>query len=225
MLEAPAAAVSGSGSLDLVLADEAATVALAVSLAAVLKPGDMVALSGDLGSGKTTFARALIRHLAGDATLEVPSPTFTLLQVYDLVEGPVVHADLYRVQAAEELVEMGFDDLARDTVVLVEWPDRAAGLLRADRIEVEFELDPEGASGRRRARITAQGEMAGRTARMTAIDHFIAEAGFAEAKRVRVKGDASTRAYERLETPDRRVVLMNAPRRPDGPPVRNGLPY
>jgi N-acetylmuramate 1-kinase len=223
--EEAAAAVSERGSLELVLADESATVALAVSLAAVLGPGDMVTLSGDLGSGKTTFARALIRHFAGDETLEVPSPTFTLMQLYDLPGGAVAHADLYRVQAAEELVEMGFDDLDRDAVVLVEWPDRAEGFLPADRLDVEFALTADGGPGQRRARITAHGAMAGRVARMTAIGHFLAEAGFAAAKRVRLKGDASTRAYERLELDERRAVLMNAPRQADGPPVRNGLPY
>ena len=223
--EAPAETVSPGGGLDLVLADESATVALAVSLAAVLGPGDMITLSGDLGAGKTTFARALIRHLAGDESLEVPSPTFTLMQIYDLPGGPVAHADLYRVQAADELVEMGFDDLGRDAIVLVEWPDRAAGHLPADRLDIEFSLTADQGVGRRRARITGHGAMAGRAARMAAIGQFIAEAGFAEAKRVRLKGDASTRAYERLTLPQRRVVLMNAPRRPDGPPVRNGLPY
>ena len=96
--EGAAAAVSEGGNLELVLADESATVQLAVSLSAVLSPGDMVTLSGDLGSGKTTFARALIRHFAGDETLEVPSPTFTLMQIYDLPGGAVAHADLYRVQ-------------------------------------------------------------------------------------------------------------------------------
>jgi tRNA threonylcarbamoyl adenosine modification protein YjeE len=225
MVEPATAAVSPGGSLDLDLADESATLALASSFAAVLQPGDMITLSGDLGAGKTTFARALIRHLAGDETLEVPSPTFTLMQIYDLPGGPVAHADLYRVQAADELVEMGFDDVGGDAIVLVEWPDRAAGFLPADRIELAFALAADRGAGHRRARLTGHGAMAGRIARMTAIGQFIAEAGFGEAKRIRLKGDASTRAYERLELPDRRVVLMNAPRRPDGPPVRNGLSY
>ena len=84
----------------------------------------MITLSGDLGAGKTTFARALIRHLAGDPTVEVPSPTFTLMQAYELPRFPLVHADLYRFGDPAELVELGFDDLPADAVMLLEWPDR-----------------------------------------------------------------------------------------------------
>jgi tRNA threonylcarbamoyl adenosine modification protein YjeE len=211
--------------LELALPDERATRRLASDLAAVLAPGDTVTLSGDLGAGKTTFARALIRHFAGDERMEVPSPTFTLMQVYDLPGCGVVHADLYRVNAPEELVEMGFSDLARDAIVLVEWPDRAAGLLPADRLALEFELTPEHGPGHRMARITGHGAFAARLPRFTAIRRFLEEASFGEATRMRLQGDASTRSYERLSLGDRRAILMNAPRRPDGPPVRRGLPY
>ena len=89
----------------------------------------MLTLSGDLGAGKTTFARALIRYLAGDETVEVPSPTFTLMQTYELPRFPLVHADFYRVSGSAELAELGFDDLPEGAVVVVEWPDRAAGFL------------------------------------------------------------------------------------------------
>ena len=87
------------------LPNEQATVHFAVDVACALEPGDLVTLSGDLGAGKTTFARALIRYLAGDDTIEVPSPTFTLLQSYELPRFTLVHADLYRLSGAAELSE------------------------------------------------------------------------------------------------------------------------
>jgi len=90
-------ASSGESSFQIVLANEQATHRLAMDVAAMLMPGDIVTLSGDLGAGKTTFARALIRHLAGDERLDVPSPTFTLVQTYALPRFPLVHGDLYRV--------------------------------------------------------------------------------------------------------------------------------
>ena len=123
---------SGGSSFSIALADEQATGRLVVDIAAALQPGDLVTLSGDLGAGKTTFARALIRHIADDPAIAVPSPTFTLIQQYELPPFPVVHADLYRLEGPGELVELGFDDLPMNAVVLLEWPDRAAGYLPGD---------------------------------------------------------------------------------------------
>src|SRR5215212_11512135 len=99
-------APSGPTSFSAVLPDEQATIRLMVDIASALEPGDLVTLSGDLGAGKTTFARALIRYLAGDESIEVPSPTFTLMQTYDLPRFPVVHADLYRLSGTSELAEL-----------------------------------------------------------------------------------------------------------------------
>jgi N-acetylmuramate 1-kinase len=222
---APLPAGPAGEELAIDLADEDATYRLAGDVAAVLAPGDMVTLSGDLGSGKTTFARALIRHLTGDPSLDVPSPTFTLMQTYELPRRSIVHADLYRVNALEELVEMGFADLADDAIVLVEWPDRADGFLFPDRLDLDFAMMPERGPSYRLARLTAQGALAARLERLTVIRRFLEEAGFAAAERMPVQGDASTRAYERLVLGERRAILMNAPRRPDGPPLRSGLPY
>ena len=126
---------------------------------AAIEPGDLVTLSGDLGAGKTTFARALIRCLAGDETIEVPSPTFTLLQTYELPRFELVHADLYRLAGAGELAELGFDDLPDGAVVLMEWPDRAAGFLPADRFDIAFTLAP--ALGPERAKRSLSRAMAG----------------------------------------------------------------
>src|SRR5437868_3496179 len=99
---------SGTSSFSVVLPDEHATQRLAIDIANSLEPGDLVTLSGDLGAGKTAFARALIRYLAADPTVEVPSPTFTLMQSYELPPFPLVHADLFRLSGAAELAELGF---------------------------------------------------------------------------------------------------------------------
>src|SRR5436309_7882197 len=100
-----------SATFSVVLPDEQVMRRLMVDIASALEPGDLITLSGDLGAGKTTFARALIRHLAADETIEVPSPTFTLMQTYELPAFPLVHADLYRLSGAAELSELGLDDL------------------------------------------------------------------------------------------------------------------
>jgi tRNA threonylcarbamoyladenosine biosynthesis protein TsaE len=120
------------------LADEAATAALAQRLAPCLRSGDIVALNGDLGAGKTSFARALIRALCGPegAEREVPSPTFTLVQSYDTPRGPIHHFDLYRIRSPDELTEIGWDEALADGIVLVEWPDRAGALLPAKRLNI-----------------------------------------------------------------------------------------
>lgn len=194
-------------------------------LASALERGDVVTLSGDLGAGKTTFARALIRHLAGNPELEVPSPTFTLVQAYDLPKFPVVHADLYRIADPGELVELGLDSLPDGAVLLVEWPDRAPDYLPPDRWELSLTLAPERGSDFRRLRITGHGNRAQRARRLVAVRRFLDEAGFGAATRERMVGDASSRSYERLTLGERRAILMNAPRRPDGPPVKDGKPY
>jgi len=101
-----------------------ATETLARDLARLLIPGDFITLGGDLGAGKTAFARALLRVLAGDPELEVPSPTFTLIQMYDTPRMPVVHADLYRIRDQSELEELGWEEAGPDSLLLIEWPDR-----------------------------------------------------------------------------------------------------
>src|SRR5271154_6736634 len=143
---------TGGTSFTVTLPGEQLTARFAIDIAATLEPGDLVTLSGDLGAGKTTFARALIRYLAGDDIIEVPSPTFTLIQSYELPRFTLVHADLYRLSGAAELAELGFDDLPVGTVVLLEWPDRAAGFLPPDRLDIAFALAPQLGSEGRKAR-------------------------------------------------------------------------
>jgi tRNA threonylcarbamoyl adenosine modification protein YjeE len=216
---------SSDASFTVVLPDEQATLRLMMDVAAALQPGDFITLSGDLGAGKTTLARALIRYLARDPNIEVPSPTFTLMQTYELPQFPLVHADLYRLSSTDELAELGFEDLPENAVVLVEWPDRAAAMLPPDRMDISLTLAPKLKRDFRHARVTGYGGFAPRVERIAAVRQFIAESGYSEAVRQHMQGDASTRAYDRLFVRDKSLVLMNAPRRPDGPPVRDGKPY
>ncbi|WP_029010687.1 tRNA (adenosine(37)-N6)-threonylcarbamoyltransferase complex ATPase subunit type 1 TsaE [Azospirillum halopraeferens] len=143
------------------LPDEAATAALARRLAPRLRPGDVLALRGDLGAGKTAFARAMIRALLDDADAEVPSPTFTLVQVYDTPALAVWHFDLYRLSGPDEVEELGWDEAAGG-VALVEWPDRLGPLLPADRLELTLSAGP--APGSRRAELAGFGAAAARLA-------------------------------------------------------------
>src|SRR5215469_6335445 len=197
-------------SFTVTLPDEGATLRFATDLAGALEPGDLVTLSGDLGAGKTTFARALIRHLAGDQTIEVPSPTFTLIQDYELPRFPLVHADLYRLSGAAELAELGFDDLPEGTVVLMEWPDRAAGFLPVDRLDITFTLAPQLGPEVRNVRYVGYGSFAQRAERTAMVRSFLDESGFGKAERQRMQGDASTRIFERLDLDGAPAILMNA---------------
>lgn len=140
------------------LADEGATAAFAAGLAPLLRPGDSVLLDGDLGAGKSTLARALIRARSGLPELEVPSPTFTLVQVYDLADLALFHYDLYRLGGPEELAELGFAEALDTGAVLVEWPDRL-GSERPDDALV-LRLEPDDAAGPSARRLTAEGPAA-----------------------------------------------------------------
>ena len=120
----------------IVLPDLAATESLAQKLLPLLQRGDVLALQGDLGAGKTTFARALLRAFGVQG--DVPSPTFTLVQIYETATFPVYHFDLYRLKTPSELDELGWDDTLVDGVTLVEWPERAGNRLTEDRLTLSF---------------------------------------------------------------------------------------
>jgi tRNA threonylcarbamoyladenosine biosynthesis protein TsaE len=115
-----------------------ATSLLARRLAPLLHAGDMIALKGELGVGKTTFARALIRAL-GVTDTEIPSPTYTLAQGYQGRALEIWHFDLYRLRSAEDALELGIDEARRDSLVLIEWPERLGPALAKDRLEIAFE--------------------------------------------------------------------------------------
>jgi tRNA threonylcarbamoyl adenosine modification protein YjeE len=208
------------------LADEAATAALAAFVAEWIGPGDLIALSGDLGAAKTTFARALIRRLTGDPALEAPSPTFTLMQIYDGPGYPIVHADFYRIRHRDELFNLGWEEAIEGALTLVEWPDRAGDSLNPDRLEIAFALDAARSPHYRRAILTGHGAWGPRLARTRGIATILDRAGWSAAKRIFMQGDASVRAYEKLVKPSgETAILMIAPPRPDGPILRYGKPY
>jgi tRNA threonylcarbamoyl adenosine modification protein YjeE len=125
------------------LSDDDATAALGASLAAELAPGSLVLLEGDLGAGKTTLARAMIRALVGDARLDVPSPSFALVQPYEANGRPLLHADLYRLREAREIDELGLFDRP-DAIVLVEWPERAPELFARGTVRVRLGIPADG---------------------------------------------------------------------------------
>jgi len=141
----------------MILADEAATARLGVAIAARLAPGEAVCLSGPLGAGKSTLARALVRALT-TADEEVPSPTFTLVQFYEGPRLKVAHFDLYRLESAEEAYEIGLDEALEDGAAVIEWPERLAGALPPDRLDVEIALEESG----RTAWLTPHGAWEGR---------------------------------------------------------------
>jgi len=125
------------------LADDEATAALGAQLAAALKPGDLVLLEGGLGAGKTALARSIIRALVGDPSLEVPSPTFALVQPYEANGIPVLHADLYRIANPRETEELGLVDRS-DAIVLIEWPERAPELAASATWAIQLTIPPGG---------------------------------------------------------------------------------
>ncbi|MEX0347076.1 MAG: tRNA (adenosine(37)-N6)-threonylcarbamoyltransferase complex ATPase subunit type 1 TsaE [Rhizobiaceae bacterium] len=204
------------------LKDEAATSRLGQDIAAAVKPGDLIALEGDLGAGKTTLARALIRAATAKPGLEVPSPTYTLVQYYDGVL-PVAHFDLYRLTDGSELYELGLEEALEQGIVVVEWPQNAADTLPSPALTVNLS---ETADGGRSAIVQAAPETEARLRRSMQLRSFLETSGWGEASRALFVGDASTRRYETVSMPGAPPQLvMDAPEQPDGPPIREGLPY
>ncbi len=207
--------------ITLELIDCAATRQFGADCSIIAEPGDVFALIGDLGAGKTEFARGFIRHNAGDSTLEVPSPTFSITQPY---EGrlSVSHFDFYRLADAEEIRESGFEDDFDGRVSLVEWPQRAANTMPAHTVWLRF---ADGGGDARRVTIAGTGPVVERVRRSLAIRALIDTEIGTTIVRAPLAGDASARRYERLANHDDPLVVMDMPDVPDGPAIRDGLAY
>ncbi|MBU2533644.1 MAG: tRNA (adenosine(37)-N6)-threonylcarbamoyltransferase complex ATPase subunit type 1 TsaE [Alphaproteobacteria bacterium] len=190
--------------------------------------GDMITLRGDLGAGKTTFARYLIRSLLGSDEAEVPSPTFTLVQSYDTARFEVRHFDLYRISGPDELDELGFHE-TNDCLTLVEWPERAEGHLGTSRFDILIEDTMDDAATVRQVTITATEIAQFRLNRLAAADEFLrAHFSAADLGGIRIaylQGDASTRGYARIKEGTGSRLLMDMPKMPDGPIIRDGKSY
>ena len=193
-------------------------------MALKIRIGDVIALRGELGAGKTTFARALIAALLGDRGAEVPSPTFSLSQAYITPRLTITHYDFYRLEAADEADELGFEEATATGAAIVEWPERVAALLPPSRYEIELAETADPAV--RRVTVRGLGEAAVHVRRIGELLAFLdGQPRWRGAHIAYLQGDASTRAYARLSTDGGTVLLMDAPRQPDGPPIRDGKPY
>jgi len=175
-------------------ADEARLTDFAADLACILKPHDFMALYGDLGAGKSTLARAIIRTLADDERLEVPSPTFTLLQHYETKHVSITHADLYRISHIEEMEELGLPQALSEGILLVEWPQNAQNSLPPPNFSCLIEHEGEG----RKITLETTEEAGQRLSRSLEIRAFLDQNGYKGATRRYFSGDASARRYEKI---------------------------
>jgi len=198
------------------------TEGLARTLALYARPGSVLLLEGDLGAGKSTFARAFIRALAGgNESFDIPSPTFSLVQTYDNTRVPVAHVDLYRLSADAEAEELGLDELARTHVLLIEWPRAAQKTISPDTLHLAL----SGSGEKRRIGLTPSGIWQRILGRNAALEAFLKVSGVDSATRRFFEGDASARRYEKVTVKGETRVLMDMAPRIDGPPVKDGKPY
>ncbi|WP_316858757.1 tRNA (adenosine(37)-N6)-threonylcarbamoyltransferase complex ATPase subunit type 1 TsaE [uncultured Cohaesibacter sp.] len=223
--------------------DEQASLALAADLAPLLIRGDVLALDGDLGMGKSTFARALLRARAEDPLLEVPSPTFTLVQSYTMSgeqnELEIHHFDLYRISDFEELYEIGFEDATETGCVLVEWPERAEELLPEDCLWLHFTPGTE--DTHRCLVLSGSRNWGERLERLCQKRRLLIASGWGDGVRKPIAGDLSPRQYDRVLRPEEteglripdtgnapspcRAILMDMPERKPGPRLEDGRLY
>jgi N-acetylmuramate 1-kinase len=198
------------------------TESIAEKISLWAKPGLAIALEGELGAGKSTFARAFIKALANrQEVFDVPSPSFSLIQLYDNTRVPVAHIDLYRLSTQQEIDELALAELLSTHILLVEWAEKSKDTLSKNLLVIQF----LGAGENRKLELKASGSWASSLERNLAIDTFLATTNWNSATRDFLEGDASSRRYETIAQNLKSVILMDMPQRPDGPPVKDGLPY
>ena len=197
--------------LELDLADEAATHQLANDIGMVLRPGDVICLSGDLGAGKSTFTRSLLRAISADPELEVPSPTFTLVQTYEFDRFDLSHFDLYRLEEPEELEELGLDDLLETGAALIEWPEKAEEFLPRSALWMQISQPEEESERRSVSFYSGDASWSGRVRETLNTRTFLKTSGLETSRRHFLAGDASLRSFETVVTDGRQSVLMRWP--------------
>lgn len=204
--------------LTLDLSDEAATAQLANDVAMILKVGDVLCFSGDLGAGKSTLSRALIRSFAADPELEVPSPTFTLVQTYEVGRFDLSHFDLYRLEDPEELEELGLDDLLETGASLIEWPEKADDLLPDGSLWIQITQPNDTDESRHIVFSSENSDWQARLQQTLQVRNFLNASARTEAKRQFLAGDASLRTFETIISGETSSVLMRWPFQEDSVP-------
>ncbi len=205
------------------LSSEAETAKIAQMVAAIISPGNLITLSGELGAGKTSFAREFIRSYLNEPELVVPSPTYLLAVEHGSGSGSVVcHVDLYRISHSDEVDELGIDDALDRGIVIVEWPQQGADNLPVPDLELTIEI-----TGEQSRDITiAGGEMLlEKIVRSQVITDFLDRNLRNEYRRSPLGADASSRNYEIIEADGRVCLLMDAPETGTGQVIAGGKTY
>lgn len=214
-------------SLSIYLENDFASQQIGADIALALKGGMLVFLRGDLGAGKTTLARAIIRQLVGDEEFEVPSPTYSIVQTYEGSKlsgvAEIIHSDLYRISTPEEIDELGLTQNDHDQLILVEWPQNGEGALSTPDITLCLTEKDDG----RLLEITTGfgSNIIADIERSVFIRSVLNEQWEKGLYREKLFGDASVRSYEKVSNAKETRILMNAPRQADGPILRDGKPY
>jgi N-acetylmuramate 1-kinase len=202
--------------------NQAETEKFAQKLSLWARPGLVIALKGNLGSGKSTFARAFIKALAQNTEdFDVPSPSFSLIQTYDITRIPVAHIDLYRLANSQDVENLALDELLPNHMLLIEWPERLGSTLFDHTLQLEF----SGSGNMRQIAVSPDGAWLHALERNAVIENFIVQNSMNGADRIFFEGDASSRRYEKFVFENKTILLMDMPNRPDGPIVKFGKPY